>query len=200
MRCDPIKKWMSMRRRRALKTIGGGLGSMALGRLLAQDHATMNLPLASPKAKRVIYLFQSGGPSQVDLFDYKPMLNRMHGKDIFSVVEKQGRLTGFTNKHKIHPIIDTKYAFARHGECGSWMSELLPHMSGIVDELCTIRSVSTKPVNHDPAMTFMQTGHNLPGRPSMGSWLSYGLGTMNQNLPDFVVLISRGGSRQYAAD
>jgi hypothetical protein len=182
----------SMERRQALKTLGCGLGSMALGSLLADDGVA---PLAAhhpARAKRVIYLFQSGGPSQLDLFDYKPALKRLHGKDIFAQVEKQGRLTGFTSGHKIHPLIDSKYAFKQHGECGSWVSELLPHMSAIVDELCTIRSISTVPVNHDPAMTFMQTGHNLPGRPSMGAWLSYGLGSMNRNLPDFCVLVSRG--------
>jgi hypothetical protein len=183
---------MSINRRRALQTVGGGLGSMALGTLLADERTADHAVHHAAKAKRVIYLFQSGGPSQVDLFDHKPALKKLHGKDIFAHVEQSGRLTGFTNGHKIHPIIDTRYAFRQHGDCGSWTSELLPHMSRIVDDVCTIRSVSTKPVNHDPAMTFMQTGHNLPGRPSMGSWLSYGLGTMNRNLPDFVVLVSKG--------
>ncbi len=192
MDSELISEVSNMHRRRALKTIGGGLGSMALGSLLADDSVSRQTPRIAPKAKRVIYLFQSGGPSQLDLFDYKPMLREAHGKDLFSLVEKEGRLTGFTDKHKIHPIIDTKYAFQQHGQCGSWVSELLPHMSGVVDDVCTIRSVSTKPVNHDPAMTFMLTGHSLPGRPSVGSWLSYGLGTMNQNLPDFVVLVSKG--------
>ena len=165
---------------------------MALGSLIAEEGAA---PLADhhvAKAKRVIYLFQSGGPSQVDLFDHKPALKKYHGKDIFAHVEKKGRLTGFTDKHKIHPVIDTPYTFKQHGESGSWVSELLPHMAAISDEVCTIRSVSTTPVNHDPAMTFMQTGHGLPGRPSMGAWLSYGLGSLNRNLPDYVVLISRG--------
>ncbi len=187
---DPIL--LNMTRRRALQTVGGGLGSMALGSLFAEE---TGVPLGAdhrPKAKRVIYLFQSGGPSQTDLFDHKPALAKFHGQDIFSKVEQSGRLTGFTDGHKVHPIINTRYAFKRHGECGSSVSELLPHLGAISDELCTIRSVSTKPVNHDPALTFMQTGHNLPGRPSMGSWLSYGLGSMNRNLPDFVVLVSKG--------
>ena len=181
-----------MNRRRALQTVGGGLGSMALGSLLAKDTGMTTLAHHAPTARRVIYLFQSGGPSQIDLFDHKPALKKFHGKDIFAHVEQEGRLTGFTNKHKIHPIIGTKYAFKQHGECGSWVSELLPHMGSIADDVCTIRSVSTKPVNHDPAMTFMQTGHGLPGRPSIGSWLSYGLGSMNRNLPEFVVMVSRG--------
>ncbi|NNC87325.1 MAG: DUF1501 domain-containing protein [Akkermansiaceae bacterium] len=183
---------LHMNRRRALQTAGGGLGSMALGSLLAGEDQPGSAFRKGAAAKRVIYLFQSGGPSQVDLFEHKPALAKLHGKDIFAHVEQTGRLTGFTNKHKIHPIINTRYAFRRHGACGSWVSELLPHMSRIVDEVCTIRSVSTKPVNHDPALTFMQTGHNLPGRPSVGSWLSYGLGSMNRNLPDFAVLVSKG--------
>ncbi|MBT3480379.1 MAG: DUF1501 domain-containing protein [Opitutales bacterium] len=181
-----------MNRRQALKTIVGGLGSMALGNLLAQESAPSMLSHHRPTARRVIYLFQSGGPSQLDLFDYKPALGKFHGTDIFQYVQQKGRLTGFTDDHKIHPVINTQYSFKQYGECGSWRSELLPHMSRIVDDVCTIRSVSTTPVNHDPAMTFMQTGHGLPGRPSIGSWLSYGLGSMNRNLPDFVVLVSSG--------
>jgi hypothetical protein len=179
-------------RRQALKVAGGGLGYMALGNLLAGENTPDLKPHHTPKAKRVIYLFQSGGPSQLDLFDHKPALEKLHGQDIFKFVKKKGRLTGFTNKHKIHPVINSKYKFKKHGKCGSWVSELLPHMSSVVDDVCTIRSVSTKPVNHDPAMTFMQTGHSLAGRPGMGAWLSYGLGSMNNNLPDYVVLISKG--------
>jgi hypothetical protein len=189
---NPIESTLAnISRRRALKMVGGGIGSMALSSLLAGE----DQPLShhhTPKARRIIYLFQSGGPSQLDLFDYKPALKKFHGQDIFSLVEPKGRLTGFTHKHKIHPVINTRYAFKQHGQSGSWNSELLPHMSRIVDEVCTIRTVSTTPVNHDPAMTFMQTGHGLPGRPSIGSWLSYGLGSMNRNLPEFVVMVSRG--------
>jgi hypothetical protein len=191
-----------MERRRMLKLGAAGLGGMAFANLQAAQSANVKHPTRTqgaqslthhtPKAKRVIYLFQSGGPSQVDLFDYKPALAKHHGQDIFKLVEKEGRLTGFTNRHKIHPVINTKYKFAQHGNNGAWVSELLPHMSKIMNEVCTIRSVSTKPVNHDPALTFMQTGHNLPGRPSIGSWLSYGLGTMNRDLPEFVVLVSKG--------
>ena len=178
-----------------------GLGGIAFAGLHAAQapsaqgaapSASRNFLHHAPKAKRVIYLFQSGGPSQVDLFDYKPALAKHHGQDIFQLVKKAGRLTGFTDGHKTHPIINTKYKFAQHGQNGAWVSELLPHMSKIMNDVCTLRSVSTQPVNHDPAMTFMQTGHNLPGRPSFGSWLSYGLGTMNQDLPGFVVLVSKG--------
>jgi hypothetical protein len=165
---------------------------MALADLWAADSGQPPRQHHTPKARRIISLFQSGGPSQIDLFDYKPKLAEHHGEDIFKWVEHTSRLTGFTNTHKIHPVINTRYKFARHGDCGAWVSELLPHMSQITDEVCTIRSVSTTPINHDPALTFMTTGHNLPGRPSIGAWLSYGLGTMNRNLPDFVVLVSRG--------
>jgi hypothetical protein len=182
----------SMSRRRALKTIGGGIGAIALNSLMSAEERDRTLPHHSPRARRVIYLFQSGGPSQIDLFDHKPALGKFHGADVFAHVARKGRLTGFTDQHKIHPIIASKYKFSRHGQCGSWCSELIPHLGAIADEVCTIRSLSTTPVNHDPAMTFMQTGHNLAGRPSMGSWLSYGLGTLNRNLPDFVVMVSHG--------
>ncbi len=176
-------------RRDFLRLGAAGLGGIALTGLEAE---ATGKSLRNPRAKRVIYLFQSGGPSQVDLFDYKPALTKFHGQDIFQLVHPRGRLTGFTNQHTQHPVINTRYHFAQHGSSGAWVSELLPHMSEIVDQVCTIRSVSTKPVNHDPAMTFMQTGHNLPGRPSIGAWLSYGLGTMNRDLPDFLVLVSSG--------
>ncbi len=183
-------------RRRMLQLGAAGLGGMALAGMqaagAASDAEQPVLPHHQAKAKRVIYLFQSGAPSQVDLFDYKPALARHHGEDIFSLVPQTRRLTGFNDTHKTHPIINTQYKFARHGENGAWVSELLPCMSQITDDVCTIRSVSTTPVNHDPALTFMQTGHGLPGRPSLGSWMSYGLGSMNRNLPDFVVLVSRG--------
>ncbi len=191
---DEIEQTIArMSRRQALKTVAGGLGSMALGSLLAKESKAETAILHhKPTARRVIYLFQSGGPSQLDLFDYKPALEKFHGKDIFKYVQQKGRLTGFTDDHEIHPVINTKYSFNQYGKSGTWMSELLPHMSNIVDDVCTIRSMSTVPVNHDPALTFMQTGHGLPGRPSIGSWLSYGLGSMNRNLPDFVVLVSKG--------
>ena len=161
--------WLKMNRRQALRTVGAGLGYMALGSLLADGSTTGKFSHHPARAKRIIYLFQSGGPSQVDLFDHKPALAQHHGSDIFKHVEQQGRLTGFNNNRKILPVITSKYSFAQHGETGSWTSELLPHMAGIADDLCTIRSMTTIPINHDPAMTFIQTGHNLPGRPSMGS-------------------------------
>lgn len=179
----------NMSRRRMLKLGAAGLGGIALTGIEAAQQTGAH---HAPRAKRVIYLFQSGGPSQVDLFDPKPELAKHHGTDIFKLVEQTGRLTGFNDKHAVHPVIASKYKFAQHGKNGAWMSELLPHLAKITDEYATILGTSTKPVNHDPAMTFMQTGHDLPGRPSFGSWLSYGLGSMNRNLPDFVVLLSRG--------
>ncbi len=188
-------KLATIDRRRMLQLGAAGLGGLALAGMQSAESAEAaeaNAVHHPPRAKRVIYLFQSGGPSQVDLFDHKPALAKHHGQDIFQLVEQQGRLTGFNNTHPTHPVINTKYKFAQHGENGAWVSELLPHLSRITDQVCTLRAVSTTPINHDPAMTFMQTGHNLPGRPSLGSWLSYGLGTLNHNLPDFVVLVSRG--------
>lgn len=182
----------TMSRRRMLQLGAAGLGGMAMADLEAARLQPDRHLDHEPRAKRVIYLFQSGGPSQVDLFDHKPLLKKHQGKDIFELVKREGRLTGFTNGQKIHPVVGSRYQFARHGQNGAWVSELLPHLAGITDEYCTIRSTSTLPVNHDPAMTFMQTGHNLPGRPSFGSWLSYGLGSMNRNLPDFVVMVSKG--------
>ena len=118
-------------RRQALRTIGGGIGSVALGSLLANEAKATMAPHYAPQAKRVIYLFQSGGPSQIDLFEHKPAIRKFHGEDVFAHVEKAGRLTGFTNGHKIHPIIDTQYGFKQYGDCGSWVSELLPHMASI---------------------------------------------------------------------
>lgn len=191
----------SMDRRRFLQLGAAGLGGMALSGMTHAEKRKQGLESAgyspkdthhTPKAKRVIYLFQAGGPAQVDLFDHKPELAKYHGKDIFSLIKQQGRLTGFNNTHKTHPIINTQYEFKQHGENGGTYSELLPHMAAMSDEWTTIKSVSTTPINHDPALTFMHTGHNLPGRPSLGSWLSYGLGTMNRNLPDFAVLVSSG--------
>jgi uncharacterized protein DUF1501 len=144
-----------------------------------------------PRAKRVIYLFMSGGPSQLDLFDYKPLLNSMNGQDLPESVRMGQRLTGMSGNQATLPMAGSIFKFARHGNSGAWVSELLPHTAGIVDELCFITSLYTEAINHDPAITFFQTGASIAGRPSMGSWLSYGLGSMNHNLPAFCVLISQ---------
>ncbi|MGY8767125.1 MAG: DUF1501 domain-containing protein [Pirellulales bacterium] len=148
-----------------------------------------------PKAKRVIYMFQSGAPSQQDLFDHKPKLQEHFNEDLREHVDMNQRVTGMTAGQKTYPLAGTKYKFSKHGESGTEISELLPHISGIADDICLIRSMHTTAINHDPAITFFQTGHQLAGRPSIGSWLSYGLGSMNDNLPTFVAMASRGTGR-----
>jgi hypothetical protein len=145
----------------------------------------------APKAKRVIYLFMSGGPSQLDLFDYKPLLNRMNGQDLPESVRMGQRLTGMSGNQATLPLAGSIFKFARRGKSGGWVSELLPCTARVVDELCIITSLYTEAINHDPAITFFQTGSSIAGRPSMGSWLGYGLGSANQNLPTFCVLISQ---------
>src|ERR1700733_2982466 len=145
----------------------------------------------APKAKRIIYLFMSGGPSQLDLFDYKPLLNELNGRDLPDSVRMGQRLTGMSANQATLPIAGSIFKFGRHGQSGTWVSELLPHTAGVVDELCLITSLYTEAINHDPAITFFQTGSSIAGRPAMGSWLSYGLGSANQNLPTFCVLISQ---------
>lgn len=150
------------------------------------------IPHFPPRVKRVIYLFQSGAPSQLDLFDYKPLLNKMNGQDLPESVRAGQRLTGMTSGQASFPLAGTLFNFKQHGESGAWMSDLMPHTSKIVDELCFIKSMYTEAINHDPAITFLQTGSQIPGRPSIGSWVSYGLGTDNKNLPEFVVLVTKG--------
>ena len=144
-----------------------------------------------PKVRRVIYLFQSGGPSQLDLFDYKPLLKTMNGEELPESVRKGQRLTGMTAHQTSLPLAGSQFAFNQHGQSGAWMSDLLPYTAQVADELCFIRSMHTEAINHDPAITFFQTGSQQTGRPSMGSWISYGLGTDNENLPSFTVLLSR---------
>jgi hypothetical protein len=150
------------------------------------------LPHFKPRARRVIYLFQSGAPSQMDLFDHKPKLDGLRGRELPDSVRKGQRLTGMTATQTSFPVAPTKFKFARHGKSGAWLSELLPHTARIADDLCFIKSMFTEAINHDPAITFFQTGAQLAGRPSMGAWLSYGLGSANRDLPAFVALVSRG--------
>jgi uncharacterized protein (DUF1501 family) len=173
-----------------------GVGLAALSSLLPQQlFADTNpkpvLPHFAPKVKRIIYLFQSGGPSQLELFDYKPKLKEMFGKELPDSIRGEQRLTGMTSNQKSFPLAMGDFEFQQHGKSRAWVSELLPHTAGIVDELCFIKSMHTDAINHDPAVTFFQTGSQQAGRPSMGSWLSYGLGSDNKNLPAFVVLLSR---------
>jgi hypothetical protein len=192
---------LGINRRHFLGKLSVGLGSAALGSLLIpglfdkrdDDVLSMTgIPHFAPKAKRIIYLFQNGAPSQLESFDYKPMLNKMHGQDLPASVRMGQRLTGMTSGQKTFPLVGSYFKFAQHGQSGAWVSELFPHMAKIADELCFIKSMHTEAINHDPALTFMQTGAQQGNRPSMGAWLSYGLGSENKNLPAFCVLLSRG--------
>ena len=179
-----------------------GLGGIALAQLLGQDgfaNATtpehggmLGAPHFAPKARRIIYLFMAGGPSQLETFDYKPLLNQRNGEDLPDSVRLGQRLTGMSGNQSILPLAGSIYKFQQHGKSGAWLSELLPKTAKMVDDLCIVRSMFTEAINHDPAITFMQTGSQISGRPSMGAWLSYGLGSENQNLPGFVVLITPG--------
>jgi hypothetical protein len=175
-----------------------GLGTAALAWLLQRDGLAADsgslpgLPHFPPKAKRVIYLFQSGAPSQMDLFDYKPKLSDLRGTELPDSIRKGQRLTGMTSTQESFPVAPSKFSFARHGQSGAWLSELLPHTAKVADDICFVKSMHTEAINHDPAVTFFQTGHQLAGRPSIGAWLSYGLGSANHDLPAFVVLISQG--------
>ncbi|RIV71542.1 DUF1501 domain-containing protein [Flagellimonas aequoris] len=190
-------------RRDFLGKMGMGLGSVALWSLLNPVDAlaktglkggsggVLQMPHFVPKAKRVIYLFQSGGPAQQDLFDYKPLLRELNGQELPSSVRQGQRLTGMSAFQNSLPLAGSHFNFKQYGKNGMWVSDLLPHTAKIVDELCFIRSMYTEAINHDPAITFFQTGSQQPGRPSIGSWLSYGLGSDNENLPAFSVLLSR---------
>jgi len=153
-------------------------------------------PNFPPTAKRVIYLFQSGGPSQMELFDYKPNLVDVQGKELPDSIRKGQRLTGMSSQQASFPMVPSKFKFAQHGKSGAWVSELLPHTAKIVDDLTFVKSVHTEAINHDPAVTMMQTGAQLGGRPSMGAWVSYGIGSETQDLPAFVVMISSGSNGQ----
>jgi hypothetical protein len=191
---------LGINRRHFLGKLSVGLGSVALGSLLIPDLfskddeglALTGIPHFAPKAKRIIYLFQNGAPSQLETFDYKPMLNKMHGQDLPESIRMGQRLTGMTSNQKKFPLVGSYFKFAQHGQSGAWMSEIFPHMAKIADELCFIKSMHTEAINHDPALTFMQTGAQQGNRPSMGAWMSYGLGSENKNLPSFCVLLSRG--------
>ena len=193
-------------RRRFLELAGTGIGSAALATLFGQDllarpsapaglGALPGLPHHAPKAKRIIYLFMSGAPSQHELFDYKPALTDMAGQDLPPSVRGDQRVTAMTAGQDSFPLVPSKFPFARHGQSGAWVSELLPHTAKIADELCFIKSLHTEAINLDPGITFFQTGAQLAGRPSMGAWLSYGLGSMNSDLPTFVAIVSKGSAQ-----
>jgi uncharacterized protein (DUF1501 family) len=186
----------------AANTIGAALGTAALAdgmslrplaRLLGGD-GRQPMPHFAPKAKRVIYLHMEGGPSQLDLFDYKPGLHDLFDKDLPESVRNGQRLTGMTSGQSRFPVAPSAFRFTRHdnGGDGAWISEVMPHLGSVAKELCIVRSMHTEAINHEPAITFVQTGTQQPGRPSLGAWLSYGLGSSNRNLPTFVVMITQG--------
>lgn len=194
-----------MTRRQFFGRASAGIGVAALSTLVnpssianATNPAAQEFRHLAPKAKRIIFLFQSGGPSQIELFDYKPTLWAFHGDELPDSVRQGQRLTTMTSGQTSLPVAASKFAFKPHGECGMWLSELIPHIGEIADDLCVIRSMHTEAINHDPGMTFMQTGSQQPGRPSFGAWVSYGLGSENKDLPCFVVLVSHGSSRRPA--
>ncbi|HEX8546376.1 MAG TPA: DUF1501 domain-containing protein [Cytophagaceae bacterium] len=177
------------------------LGGIALSTLLGDSlfgsspksvQSVLPSPNFAPKAKRIIYLFQNGGPSQIDMFDHKPLLEKMYGKDLPESVRKGQRLTGMTANQKSFPLVHSYFKFAKHGKSGAEISELLPYTAKIADDICIVKSMYTEAINHDPAITFFQTGNQIAGRPSFGSWVSYGLGSDNKDLPAFCVLLSKG--------
>jgi hypothetical protein len=188
-------------RRHFFSLTSTGIGTAVLASLFhdglrADSTAGLDgLPHFAPKAKRVIYLFQSGAPSQMELFDYKPTLREQLGVELPDSVRKGQRLTGMTATQASFPLVPSMFQFSQHGESGAWVSELMPHMGKVADQVCFIRSMHTEAINHDPAVTFFQTGAQLAGRPSIGSWLAYGLGTENQDLPAFVVMVSKGSGQ-----
>lgn len=188
-------------RRQFFGKSAAGLGGAALSWLLGKD-ASAAVPRGAfrfaPKARRAIYLFMSGAPSQVDLWDPKPEMQKWFDRDLPDSVRDGQRLTTMTSKQDRFPIAPSIYQFDRHGECGREVSELLPHTAGIVDDITLVKSMWTEAINHDPAITYIQTGNQIPGRPSLGAWLSYGLGSANENLPAFVVLNSTWSAKRDA--
>lgn len=194
MKCTGFESPLGMSRRSALAGFGGGLGSLALGSLLTEASAASSAPnyiTRAGNARRVIFLFQAGGPSQVELFDHKPRLTEEQGKELPDSVRMGQRLTGMSGNQASLPLVGSAYPFAQHGEAGTWMSDRLPYTAKIADDITVIKSMYTEAINHGPGVTFMQSGSQIAGRPSIGSWLSYGLGSMNENLPSFVVLVTK---------
>ena len=206
---NPYLESLNLLTRRQLFAKGAlGLGTVALSGMLPANMRAGDkieakggipgLPHFAPKAKRAIYLFMNEGPSQMDMWDYKPKMGDMFDKDLPESIRKGQRLTTMTSGQTRFPIAPSKYKFSQHGKNGTWASELIPHTSKIVDEIALIKSVWTEAINHDPAVTYICTGNQIPGRPSLGAWLSYGLGTMNENLPEFVVMTASWTGRKEA--
>ncbi len=213
---NPLDEYqLTMTRRKFFGQSTAGIGIAALASLLNPDlfaasvgadpreispktGGLASLPHFAPKAKRIIFLFQSGAPSQVDLYDYKPKLQDLQGTNLPDSIRRGQRITGMTANQGSLPVAPSIFNFSRHGQSGTWISELLPHTARIVDDIALIRTMHTDAINHDPAITFIQTGSQQPGRPSLGTWLSYGLGSENRDLPAFVVLISQGSGESDA--
>ncbi len=210
---DYKKVFNQLNRRDFLTKAGLGFGSIALSSILSSGTNTSSNPIKTPatpaemqnfikgshfaaKAKRIIYLFQSGGPSQLETFDYKPSLAKWHGQEIPDSIKGTQRNSGMVAGQSTFPLVKSIYDFKQYGQSGAWVSEILPHTAKIVDDICIVKSVYTEAINHEPAVMFVQTGSQQSGRPSMGSWLSYGLGSDNENLPHFMVLISKGNNDQ----
>ena len=199
----------NLNRRSFLQKTSLSLGTLALGSLItgqtgisskktqtiAAGNGITGMPDIPARAKRVVYLFQSGGPSQFETFDYKPLLEKMHGQNLPDSVRKGQRLTGMSAQQSALPLVGSSFKFEQRGKSGAWVSELMPHTGSVADDLCFIKSMYTEQINHDPALTFFQTGNQLAGRPSIGAWVSYGLGSDNDNLPSFIVLVSNNAPK-----
>ena len=207
---DPFKEHQqNLTRRLFFNRSGISLGSAALAWMLRNEKAQSkstddttqtqtvhtDIPHFKPRAKRIIYLFQSGAPSQMDLFDFKPTLQGRRATELPDSIRRGQRLTGMTSKQDSFPVAPTLFQFKQHGQSGNWISELMPHLGEVADQLCFIKSMHTEAINHDPAITFFQTGAQLAGRPSMGSWISYGMGSANSDLPTFVAMVSGSGGQ-----
>ena len=196
---DIINESNRLNRRTFLGQSAGGLGALGLSTLLHRTGSAAtgipnsfpDLPHFAPKAKRVIYLFQSGAPSQIETFDHKPLLHQRHGQELPESIRQGQRLTGMTAGQSSFPMAGSQFPFSRYGQSGTWFSSLLPYTAKVADDICVINSMHTEAINHDPAATLIQTGSQFPGRPAIGSWIDYGLGSDNENLPAFIVLITK---------
>ncbi|MFM8359131.1 MAG: DUF1501 domain-containing protein, partial [Verrucomicrobiota bacterium] len=192
-------------RRHFFGRLSTGLGSAALASLLHPALRAGGAPRGAgvlpglhlpPKVRRVIWLFMSGGPSHIDLYDYKPALRQHHGEELPATIRMGQRVTGMTSGQKSFPCVAPMFDWRQHGQSGLWLSELLPNIGRLADDLCVVKSMWTEAINHDPAVTYLQTGHQQAGRPALGAWLSYGIGSENEQLPGFVVMISQGSGNK----